>query len=405
MLGLQVNITPEVVKWARETCNFTLEEAAKKIGRDPDEIAAWESGDVKPSIAQARKASEVYKRPLAVFFLPHVPKDFSTLRDFRKLPDDFPREYVPNLVFLIRQTQEHQEWVRDYLQSEGFSSLDFIGNASIQNNPATVALKIRSILKVHQTEVFKCKTRDDALKLWVEAAENIGIFVLQSGNMQYEKIAVEEARGFALSDKYAPFVFLNAQDAKSARIFTLAHELVHLWINEPGVSNMALKGRTLKGVDEIETYCNSVAAEVILPQSEFSTYWKTLDHNDDIINRIDKTSNRFKVSKDVITRRLLNLRAITQKQYFEYIEMFYQEWLEYKKQEERKKQDTETWANPYLSKVINNGRTFFRIVLGAYQGGKLSGRDMSNLLGIKIDKISKYAEKAGMKFPQRRAFQ
>lgn len=397
MPRLKANITPEVIKWARKSCHYSIEEAAQKIGRSSTELEAWEEGESKPSIAQARKASEVYKRPLAVFFLPQPPKDFSTLRDFRKLPADVPREYSPNLVFLIRLIQERQSWLSGYLRDEGFSPVEFIGSASVKVNSVKLASQIRNTLGVNQDKIRKCRNRGDALRLWVDATENMGVFVFQSGNMQYEKIAVEEARGFALTEQYAPFVFLNYQDAKVAQIFTLAHELAHLWINEPGVSNLAPRGRTLKGAGEIEVFCNYVAAEVILPQSEFLEYWRDLDRSDILEGRIDNSSKHFKVSKEVIARRLLNQRIISQNKYIELAERFYREWLEYKKKEKRRMAESKRIPHPYRTKLINNGRAFSRVVLGAFQGGRLSGRDMSHLLGIKINKISKYAEFAGMK--------
>lgn len=397
MPRLKANITPKVIKWARKSCHYSLDEAAHKIGRSSIELEAWEAGESKPSMAQARKASEVYKRPLAVFFLPHPPKDFSTLRDFRKLPADIPREYNPNLVFLIRLTQERQSWLSDYLRDEGFSPVKFIGSASVKANSTTLASQIRNALGINQDEIRRCRRRGDVLRLWVEATENMGVFVFQSGNMQYEKIAIEEARGFALTEQYAPFVFLNYQDAKVAQIFTLAHELAHLWINEPGVSNLALRGRTLKGADEIEVFCNSVAAEVILPQPEFSEYWGDLNHSDILEDRIDNSSMYFKVSKQVIAIRLLKQGIIPQNKYIELAEQFYREWLEYKKKEKQRIAESKSIPHPYRTRLINNGRAFSRVVLSAFQGGRLSGRDMSHLLGIKINKISKYAEFAGMK--------
>lgn len=397
MPRVKANITPDVIKWARKSCHYNIEEAAEKIGRSSAEIEAWESGELKPTIPQAREASKVYKRPLAVFFLPRPPKDFSTLRDFRKLPAGIPREYCPNLVFTIRQTQERQEWLRGFLKEEGFSPLKFIGSVSIEIDSIKLASRIRKMLNVDYDKIRKCRTRGETLRLWIDAVEDLGVFVFQGGNMQYEKIAVKEARGIALTDQYAPFVFLNAQDAKVARIFTLAHELAHLWINEPGVSNLAPKGRNLKGAGKIEVYCNFVAAEIILPQSEFSEFWNDLDRSEPLDSRIDNSSRHFKVSKTVIARRLLNWKEISQDKYLKLAEQFYREWLEHKERERKLLAEAKGGPHPYQTKVINNGISFSRLVLSAYQGGRLSGRDTSSLLGVKIDKISKYAAFANMK--------
>lgn len=389
------------MKWARESAGFSPEEAAKKIGRPVNDINAWETGRQKPTIPQARNASRVYKRPLAVFFLPQPPKDFSTLRDFRRLPSDYPREFSTNLRFLIRQTHDRQEWLREYLHEEGFSPLKYIGSGSISENSNILAGKIRNALGITYDDIRGCNSRSEALNVWIDASEKLGICVFQSGNMQYEKIDIEEARGFALADQYAPFIFLNAQDAKVAQIFTLAHEITHLWINESGISNLFEKGRALAGADEIEVFCNYVAAEVILPQKDFSELWHNMDESDPLEDRIESGSRKFKVSKTVIARKLLTLENISQRQYLELAGQFYQEWLEHK--ERQINVSSKGGPHPCLMKVINNGRHFSRVVLGAYQGGRLSGRDTSNILGIKLNTLPKYASYAGMKIFKGRA--
>ena len=396
-MDVKASITPEVIKWARESAGLSPEDVAKKIGRPVDDINAWESGDRKPTIPQARNASRVYKRPLAVFFLPHPPKDFSTLRDFRNLPSDYPREYSTNLRFLIRQTQERQDWLREYLIEEGFTPLEYVGSASTTVAPITLASTIRKTLSLSIKEIRKCHTRSEALRLWIDASEALGIYVFQSGNMQYEKIEIKEARGFALADEYAPFIFLNAQDAKVAQIFSLAHEITHLWVNESGVSNLYDRGRSLAGASEIEVFCNLVAAEVILPKKDFSELWSSLDNTESLEDRIESCSRRFKISKTVVARKLLNLKNIDRRRYLQLAEQFYQEWLEHRDRQKKKSATREGGPHPYLMRVINNGRHFSRVVLGAYQGGRLSGRDTSNILGVKLNAIPKYAKYAGMK--------
>ncbi len=135
----EVDITPKVAEWARISAGFSKEEAAVRIGRPEEEIAAWESGELKPSMAQIRKACEVYKRPLAAFFLPEPPQDFAMLRDFRRLPADMPKEYSPNLRFLVRQTRTRQEWLSDFLQSDNHPPLEFVGSARSSDNSVRLA--------------------------------------------------------------------------------------------------------------------------------------------------------------------------------------------------------------------------------------------------------------------------
>jgi len=389
-----VDITPRVAEWARKSAGFTVEEAAHRIGRSPEEIGAWESGELRPSLAQIRKASEVYRRPLAVFFLPEPPQDFATLRDFRRLPADVPAEYSPNLRFMVRQTRARQEWLRGLLESEGRQPLAFVGSAQLSADPTELAQTIRQTIGVDPHEIQACRTREDALRLWLSRSEAMGIFVFQAGNLRWEKIDVAEARGFVLCDEYAPFVFLNAQDAKAAQVFTLAHELVHLWLNASGVSNLKTASKPTTETEKIEVFCNKVAAEILIPQAAFQARWEQEAKDKTLEERIQSQSKHFKVSEWVISRRLLDWGQISKAKYDRLTQDYDQQWREAKERE--KASQAEGGPSPYLLKLINNGYAFSSVVLGAYQSGDVSGRDASSLLGVKLDKIGNLAELVGI---------
>ncbi len=398
----EVNITPKVAAWARTSAGFSKEEAAAKIGRPEEEIAAWESGELKPSMAQIRKACEVYKRPLAAFFLPEPPQDFATLRDFRRLPADVPREYSPNLRFLVRQTRSRQEWLNDLLQSENHPPLGFVGSAHTSDDPLKLAVRIRETVGIAPEEVRDCRTREDALDLWISRSEASGIFVFRAGNLRWEKIEVIEARGFALSDPHAPFIFVNAQDAKAAQVFTLAHELVHLWLNESGVSNLRTAAKATTEIDVIEVFCNRVAAEVLVPQNAFQERWKRGDTHAALEERIQLQSKYFKVSEWVIARRLLDWGQISKSKYDELTQDYDKQWQEARARDRERRGEAEGGPSFYRLKLMNDGNAFSRVVLSAYESGSVSGRDASSLLGIKLDKIANFAEMLGVPVGRRR---
>jgi Zn-dependent peptidase ImmA (M78 family) len=173
-------------------------------------------------------------------------------------------------------------------------------------------------------------------------------------------------------------------------------------LNEPGVSNLWPRGRISQDASKIETYCNIVAAELILPQNEFVPIWHKLDESEPLNDRIEKCSKHFKVSREVVARRLLIMQIITQDKYVELAEQFHREWIERKSREKAKKLDDNSYPHPYILKVINNGRAFSRVVLTAYQEGRISGRDTSDLLKIKLNKLSDYADHAGLGLQFRR---
>ena len=146
-----------------------------------------------------------------------------------------------------------------------------------------------------------------------------------------------------------------------------------------------------------------MAAEVSLPQKKFSKLYSSLDEAEPLEDRIETCSRRFKVSKTVIARRLLDLKNISQRRYLQLADQFYQEWLEHRNRQKERNALSEGGPHPYLMRVINNGRHFSRVVLGAYQSGRLSGRDTSNILGVKLNALPKYANFAGMKISKGRA--
>ncbi|MCX5647150.1 MAG: ImmA/IrrE family metallo-endopeptidase [Phycisphaerae bacterium] len=398
----EVDITPKVAEWARTSAGLSREEAANRIGRPEEEIAAWESGERKPSMAQIRKACEVYKRPLAAFFLPEPPLDFAMLRDFRRLPADIPREYSPSLRFLVRHTRTRQEWLSDFLQSENHSPLDFIGSARPSADPLRLAAQIRERIGITPDEIRTCRTREDALNLWMSRSEANGIFVFRAGNLRWEKIEVIEARGFALSDPHAPFIFLNAQDAKAAQVFTLAHELVHLWLDESGVSNLRTAAKPSTQTEIVEVFCNRVAAAVLVPQDAFQERWKRGDTNTALEERIQSQSRYFKVSDWVIARRLLDWGQISKPKYDELTQDYDEQWREAKVRDKERQAEAEGGPSFYRLKLMNNGNAFSRVVLSAYESGSVSGRDASSLLGIKLDKIGNLAEMLGVPVGWRR---
>ncbi len=387
MPRVKATITPKVMEWARKSCGYSIEDAASKIGRSTEEISAWEIGELQPTIPQARKASEVYKRPLSVFFLPEPPEDFHTLRDFRRLPSGYSREYSPHLNFLIRQTLNRQQWLRDYLRFEETPQLNFIGSANLSGNILRLAETIRTMLGVSVDDVRRCSGTGNALRLWISKAEELGIFVFRGGSYAYEQIDLIEARGFALTDDYAPFVFLNAQDAKAGQIFTLIHELTHLWLNAPGISNLVAARKITTESDRIEMFCNAVSAEVLVPQRYFRQRWQQTAADKTIEKGIESSARHFNVSREVIARRLLDWGKIKNRKYAELTQRYIEEWQVNKKREKERQSQQDIRPSYYVIRSMNNGHSYCKIVISAYQSGQLSGRDTSNLLGVKLNKL------------------
>ena len=271
MARLKTLITPSVIKWAREKSHYSFEDAAKKIRVSPEKLKEWESGKSLPSMTQARKMSIAYRRPLATFYLPHPPRDFPLLKDFRTMEGQSPK-YSPPLVFLMRQIQERQAWLREYLKDQRQEELCFIGSGSLQSSPKTLSKKIIKTLwggeKEYSQIVSENETTKALLNSWLVRCEKNGIFISRTSSLNSRNvISVKEATGFVISDKYAPFVFINSGDSKTAQLFTLLHELTHLWLNVSGVpDHFPVRRRGKKS--SIEILCNQTATEILMPEEK-----------------------------------------------------------------------------------------------------------------------------------------
>ena len=381
-------ITPSVLKWARERAKLSVKQAAEKLGQEVEEVEAWERGEKYPSIAQARKASEAYRRSLAVFYLPEPPRDFDPIKDFRQLPDVEPGDYSPELALLLRQLQSRQEWMREYLVSHGADPIDFIGSASIKDSPSKLAASIR--LKLGATTDAQCSTNgpQGALTYWVNLVEEIGVCVCREG-----KIELQEARGIALADPYAPFIYVNVKDSFTGRQFSLMHELVHLWVNSSGVSSMREPPRNARSPDaKTEIFCNKTAASILVPEDEFQTAWAARSQAHRLDDQIDGVSKRFRVSPETIARRLLDADIIEQPDYERLRGVYADRW---RISQER---DQGSGGDYYRNTVSKNGRRYTRTVLGARYSGRITIRDACFALGVKANNLKKLAVTAGL-FP------
>lgn len=379
-------ITPSVLKWAREGARLTTKQAAERIGQPVEEIEAWEKGEKYPSMAQARKASETYRRSLAVFYLPEPPTDFDPIKDFRQFPDAESREYSFELALLIRQMQSRQEWMREYLISEGADPLPFVGSASIKDSPSELAATVRRTLGA--TIEAQCSTvgTQGALTYWVGLIEGYGVCVCREG-----KIELEEARGIALSDRHAPFIYVNVKDSYAGRQFTLLHELVHIWVNEPGVSNLKdIPKNPRSNHARTEVFCNKTAAMVLVPLHEFDAAWQQRNQDQSIDEQIEVISRRFRVSDETIARRLLEGNVIGQPEY-ERLRLVYSE--RWRASQDR---DKSGGGDYYRNTVSKNGRRFTRTVLGARYSGRITIRDACFALDVKANNLRKLAETAGL---------
>jgi len=323
--------------------------------------------------------------PFGAMFLESPPKEELPVPDFRTKNDSPLTQYSPNLIDTIQTMQRRQAWLREWLTEQGTDQLDFVGSASTKSNFKSLAQTIRQRLDLDAEWAERLPNWEDALQTLRKAMERIGIIVFSNGVVglnNHRPLDPEEFRGFVLCDSIAPVIFVNDSDTKSARIFTLAHELVHVWLGQDGVFNL---DKMMPAGDETERFCNRVAAEFLIPGYKLTERWDEARATERPFHTIARW---FKVSPVVAARRALDLRFITKPEFFKFYEQDRADWVKQKGLDRRKP----SGGNFYATQNIRLGRPFSAAVVRAALEGRILYEEAFNLTGMKGDTFHRYAE-------------
>ena len=382
----KANVTPNVLKWARESARMTEEIAAAKVSVTVEKLKEWEAGANQPTIRQAQTLAKAYKRPFALFFLPEVPRDFQPLQDFRKSGS---KTLTTSSIFIIREIQQKQAWISDVNSENQEDKLTFVGRFSIKDSPQTVAKDILTTLKINPASY---KT-DSPIKEWIDAAETNSIFVSRTSFIHSRlKLDSEELQGFAIADPHAPFIFVNSDDWNAPQLFTLVHELAHIWIAETGISNGVEPD--LKHKDKfhpVELFCNEVAANALMPKEMILNFDSTSLQSS---KEVFKVAKQLGVSSFALLVRALNLNIISTSTYQKLKTQADIDYAEYLKREAEKKarqneKSKSGGPNYFLLQLNRNSRLFTQTVLDAFRGGFIEPTLASNLLNVQVNKFPK----------------
>lgn len=374
---MNVTVSPMVLRWARERSSLSTDTLAKKLKIPSELVSAWElSGAL--TVGRLEKLAQKTHTPLGFLFLPEPPEEKLPVPDFRTVPEKTAAHPSPDLLDTLYQCQRQQDWYREYLIEQGGEPLPFVASATMTSKPEDVAHSIRDVLGITNEVRATWRTWEDALRGIIDLTEKAGVLVMRSGvvgNNPHRRLDTEEFRGFVLSDKYAPLIFINAADAKAAQMFSLAHELAHLCLGQSGVSDIRLRSD-----NSAERYCNKVAAELLVPIAEFRTVWAELADRTEEVQRL---ARHFKVSPLVILIRAFDAGALVEK---EFVQLYGEEM---ERIQARKKGAR---GNFYRTQGSRYGKRFARAVIASTLEGKTQFRDAFRLLGLK--KVATFHELA-----------
>jgi Zn-dependent peptidase ImmA (M78 family) len=380
-----ITFIPNVLKWARERASLDIAMLAQRMKISANEVQTWErTGEL--SLSKAKKLSSYTRTPLGYLFLAEPLSDILPIPDFRTIGDSLSPKPSPDLLETIHTMQLRQEWMRDFLTEEGSEKLEFVASAKPTDDPVSVAEKMRKTIGLNEDWAEKSPTWEEALRHLREKIEMAGVLIFINGvvgNNTHRKLDPREFRGFALCDEFAPLIFINGADSKSAQTFTFAHELAHLWYGKNGVSNVGT--RDYPAFDD-EKLCNAVAAEFLVPAEQIRASWSTLK---DIPNPYLQIARQFKVSPIVAARRCQDISLIDRETFF----AFYDDYVNQERTVAKKKKSGGDFWN---TQNVRIGIRFGSAVVIAAKEGKLAFRDAYRLTGLSGLTFETYSKSIGM---------
>ena len=368
-------ITPEVLRWARERrIRLSIEYAAEKLNVKPARLRAWEAGAEKPTFAQLKKIAKFYKTHLSIFYLSEPPTDFRPLADHRKLPEPLTtdekqlkelEDQAYRLNANILEAYERRETLIEFYGLLEEPPPQVTLELSESDSPERAAQEIREFLQFNTELLQQCNDDRSAFKFWRQIVEEKGILVCQTSVNSHLSLELETARGFCIAQKPLPVIVVNPKDSPYGRIFTIMHELVHIGLGKSVIQNTELR-EDRPPDNPIEVFCNEVAAGVLVPTDELSAIVNLHTLETDL----PELSKHFRVSPEVVMRRLLALRYISRQKYRVYRNNLLEKY-----------QDSPAPTGggaPYHNRLLNaSGEHFARTAFTAYYEQKITLADLA----------------------------
>jgi len=365
-----------MLQWAVDRAGIALGDVRGRFSRYDE----WISGATHPTLKQLQDFARYTYSAVGYFFLDQPPELKLPIPDFRTMDASRLGDPSPDLLDTIYTCQQRQDWYASYARSVGADALPFVGSRTLRDSVADTAAAIRSILRLDLSVRQKLRTWEEALRQFIQLADEAGILVMVSGvvgNNNTRKLDTEEFRGFALSDPMAPLVFVNGTDTKSAQMFTLAHELAHLWLGQSALSDSTVARVAPVAVEQ---WCDRVAAETLVPLEIFKQIYQPANS---IGAEMQRLAQLFKVSTLVILRRIFDVGGLGREHF----------WMLYQNEVVRLvaiMQAKEAGGDYYRTTASRVSHRFTRAIVTSTLEGRSAFTEAFRLLGCK--RMSTFAE-------------
>jgi len=375
----QIPVNPAMLRWARETGGFNIDDVVTKLKRKTvtsETIELWERGASSPTYAQLEQlAYELYKRPLALFFFPEPPKEETPRQAFRTLPREEIKLLEPRLLYLVREARVMQENLGELFDGVNPAEHQVCVDVSIRTADTIpqVAKKVREYLGVGLDKQYAFKTNAEALSFWREVVEDHGVFVFK------EAFKDDGCSGFCLYDDVFPVIYINNSQPKIRQIFTLFHELSHLLFKTGGVDfrhNDFI--RSMTGTNQrIEVFCNKFAGEFLVPTEDIEPQLSGQRITPLLLAQLAK---KYSVSREVVLRKCLDLNKVSESFYKTTVEG----WATSKKKPQK------GGGNFYNTQGVYLGTNYIEAAFGKFYQGGISKAQLAFYLGMKESSVSTF---------------
>ena len=379
-------ISPQMLAWARERQHAKEESLARSLHLKVGKLREWERGEAMPTLRQAERLAELLKVPLPFLYLKNPPSVELPLPDRRTKALRQHPSPSSDFVDAANAVKRKQDWYRDYRTSQSLPELDFIASCRVDDSPLVVAGKLRDGFGLPADHYRAAKGWADHLSRLARAAEAVGILVFRSGivgNNTRRTLDVDEFRGMAFSDKIAPAVFINARDSVSAQVFTLAHELAHLWIGESAATDADVADEDIASWSETERFCDKVATEFLVPAASFGSDWESMA---DSVEALQRLPQLYRVSAIMVLRRAHELGLVSRAMFFDRL------------REERNRklvvENGRKGGSFYNNFTSRNGRLLVGSVFESVIEGRTLYREAAAVLEIKVGTLGRLLERS-----------
>ena len=365
------NFNRNNIKWAIQRTNADLDDLLIAFPK----LNEWINEESDPTVKQLEKLTKRLHVPFGYMFSNELPEEGLSFPFFRAGKVAYAKVSL-NVYHTIQILKDRQSWLTEYMEESSYEKLPFVGKYSMDSNVIEVVNDIRNTLNLQTNWASKHPTWERTLDFITYKIEEIGIIVTFNGvveNNTKRKIDVCECRGFVLVNSLAPFLFINSADTKAAQMFTLIHELAHIWLGESAGFDL---NQMIPANDPLELLCDKIAAEFLVPTDVLHKVFKTEQ-------RIQTLSRIFKVSPIVIARRLLDSGLIAKEEYF----TFYYQYIDFIN---IKKESQGSGGNFYATAKKRISLRFANYINNAVKENKLLYRDAYKLTSLKGDTYSRF---------------